>query len=61
MSDNIWKDFAKLNGMSEGEFFNEIILVAMAVMSMKLDDEESNAIKITKGNHTLMLIDNDKD
>ena len=61
MDKNIWKDFAALNGMSPKEFFNEITLATMSVMSMKLDESDSNAIKITQGQYTLMLIDNDKD
>ena len=60
MTNNIWKDFAKLNGMEPEEFFNEITMAAMTVMSLKLDDAESNGIKITQGKYTLMLIDNEK-
>ncbi len=60
MSENIWKDFAKLNGMSQEEFSSEIILAAMSVMSLKLDKSDTNCIKITQGEYTLMLIDNDK-
>ena len=58
---NIWRDFAKLNNMSQEEFFSEVTLSAMAVMSMKLDDSDSDALKITNGQYTLMLIDNDKE
>ena len=57
---NIWKEFAALNGMSPEEFFSEITVAAMSAMSMKLDESNTNCIKITKGNYTLMLIDNDK-
>lgn len=61
MNKNIWKDFAQLNGMSQEEFSNEIILAAMSVMSIKLDKEElSKTMQITKGQYTLRLIDNDK-
>lgn len=60
MTENIWKDFAKLNGMSQEEFSSEIILAAMSVMSLKLDKSDTNCIKITQGEYTLMLIDNDK-
>ena len=60
MNNNIWKDFAKLNGMSPEEFLSEITLATIAAMSMKLDAQDSNAIKITQGQYTLMLIDNDK-
>lgn len=41
-------------------FFDEVITTAMVIMSMKIDEQDSNAIKITKGNLVLMLIDNDK-
>jgi hypothetical protein len=58
MSD-IWRDFAKLNNMSKDEFFSEVTLSAMAIMSMKLDASDSNALKITQGKYTLMLIDNE--
>ena len=61
MSNNIWKDFAALNGMSPEEFLSEITLATIAAMSMKLDTQDSNAIKITQGQYTLMLIDNDKE
>tara|TARA_R110001583_G_scaffold109400_2_gene258137 strand:- start:14253 stop:14441 length:189 start_codon:yes stop_codon:yes gene_type:complete len=60
MNKNIWRDFAKLNDMSESEFFSEITITAMAVMSMELDKSDSGAIKITQGKYTLMLIDDDK-
>lgn len=60
MNKNIWKDFAQLNGMQPEEFFSEITMAAIAVMSLKLDDAESNGIKVTQGNYTLMLVDNDK-
>jgi len=60
MTENIWKDFAKLNGMSQEEFSSEIILAAMSVMSLKLDKSDTNCIKITQGEYTLMLIDGDK-
>ena len=58
---NIWKDFAKLNGMTPEEFLSEITLATIVVMSMKLDEQDSNAIKITQGQYTLMLIDNNKE
>ena len=58
---SIWRDFAKLNNMSQEEFFSEVTLSAMAVMSMKLDESDSDALKITKGQYTLILIDNDKE
>ena len=60
---NIWEDFAKLNGMTPTEFFNEITTVAMAVMQMKLEDDKTNntnAIKVVHGDLTLMLVDNSK-
>ena len=60
MSNNIWKDFAELNGMSEDEFFAEVTLSTIAAMSMKLDKSDSEALKITRGQYTLVLIDNDK-
>ena len=59
-TENIWKDFAQLNGMSQEEFSNEIILAAMSVMSLKLDKGDSNCIKITQGNYVLTLLDKDK-
>lgn len=59
-TENIWRDFAKLNGMSQEEFSNEVILAAMSVMSLKLDKSDTNCIKITQGNYTLMLLDKDK-
>lgn len=59
-TENIWRDFAKLNGMSQEEFSSEIILAAMSVMSLKLDKSDTNCIKITQGNYTLMLLDKDK-
>ena len=58
---NIWKDFAEINNMSQDEFFSEVVTSAMAMMSMKLDSEGGSAIKVTKGEYTLMLIDNSKD
>lgn len=58
--DNTWRKFAEINGMSQEDFFNEVITTTMAIMSMRLEEQDSNAIKITKGNYTLMLIDNDK-
>ena len=61
MNKNIWRDFAKLNGMSESEFFSEITTTAMAVLSMKLDKSDSDAMKITQGKYTLMIIDNEKE
>ena len=60
MAINIWKDFAALNGMSPDEFFSEITLATMSVMSMKLDKSDLEAIKVTRGQYTLVLIDNDK-
>lgn len=60
MDKNIWKDFAELNGMSESEFFSEVTMTTIAVMSMKLDEGDSNAIKVTQGKYTLMLVDNEK-
>ena len=60
---NIWQDFAKLNGMTPLEFSNEIITAAMAVMSMRLDEDktnDTNAMKVTHGGLTLMLVDNSK-
>lgn len=60
MKENIWKDFARLNGMTPEEFFNEITLATMSVMSMKLDEQDTNAIKVIRGQYTLVLIDNDK-
>lgn len=60
MKNNIWKDFAELNNMTEAEFFNEVTLSTMAAMSMKLDKSDSEALKITRGQYTLILIDNEK-
>lgn len=60
MSDNIWKDFAKLNGMSQDEFFDELIVATMAAVSMKIDEQNTNAMKITKGDYTLIVVDNTK-
>lgn len=60
MNGNIWKEFAELNGMSQDEFFNEITLATIAVMSLKIDEQSGDAIKINQGQYTLVLIDNDK-
>ena len=60
-TENIWKDFAKLNGMSPEEFTSEMTLATIAMLSMKLDESDENALKITRGQYTLMLIDNDKE
>ncbi|HHZ71113.1 MAG TPA: hypothetical protein EYN54_12735 [Methylococcaceae bacterium] len=47
MSENIWRDFAELNGMSPKEFENKIITVAQAVLAMKLNKDNKDALKIT--------------
>jgi hypothetical protein len=60
MSDNIWRDFAQLNDMTEEDFSSEVITSAMAMMSLKLDKSDLPAIKVTKGQYTLMLVDNEK-
>ena len=61
MSDkNIWKQFAALNGMTTDEFFSELTLATISAMSLKLDEQDVNAIKVTQGQYTLMLVDNDK-
>ena len=60
MSANIWQDFAKLNGMNPDEFFDELIVTTMAAASMKIDEQKTNAIKLTKGDYTLIVVDNTK-
>ena len=62
MSNNIWRDFAKLNNMTQEEFFSEMVYTTMAMMSLKLDkaDSDKDAVQITKGRYTLVLVDNEK-
>ena len=47
MSENIWRDFDELNGMSPKEFENKIITVANAVLAIKLNKDNKDALKIT--------------
>ncbi len=55
LSDNIWKDFAGINGMSQDEFFDELVTATMAMMSMKLDKSDKNTLIITKGEFRLQF------
>tara|TARA_R110000737_G_scaffold347725_1_gene379956 strand:+ start:105 stop:317 length:213 start_codon:yes stop_codon:yes gene_type:complete len=60
MNKNIWMDFARVNGMSPSEFFSELTVATMAAMAVKLDESELDAIKVTHGKYTLILVDNEK-
>ena len=46
MSNNIWKDFAELNGMTSEKFENEIITAAQAVLAMKLNKAKEDELQI---------------
>jgi len=53
MSKNIWREFAELNGMTQEQFRDEIIVSAMAIMSMMAEKDKSKEISVTKGIFTL--------
>ena len=53
MTKNIWREFAELNGMTQEQFRDEIIVSAMAIMSMMADKDKSKKISVTKGVFTL--------
>ena len=57
---NIWRDFAEINGMSQDDFFDEVVRTAIALISNTLDKTDNKAIKITVGEYTLMLINNER-
>jgi len=57
---NIWRDFAEINGMSQDDFFDEVIRTTIALISNTLDKTDNKAIKITVGEYTLMLINNER-
>ena len=46
MKENIWRDFAELNGMSPKEFEDEIVTVAQVVLAMKLNKANEDGLKI---------------
>jgi len=57
MSNIDWKAIALQNNMTTEEFEGEILLVALAIGSMKLEDsDEGEALKITRGGHTLYIV-----
>lgn len=55
MDNNIWREFAALNGLSNDEFFDELVTATMAIMSMKLDGQDKDALIITKGEYRLQF------
>ena len=55
MKKNIWREFAALNGLSNDEFFDELVTATMAAMSMKLDNQDKDALIITKGEYQLQF------
>ena len=46
----------KLNNMTEAEYFNQITLQFLALMDMQLDKHNNEALTITKGNVSLLIM-----
>ena len=57
---NIWRDFAEINGMLQDDFFDEVTRTTIALLANTLDKTDNKAIKITVGEYTLMLINNER-
>lgn len=45
--ENIWRDFAKLNGMTIEEFESEILAAAQAILAIQVGRNECDQIRIT--------------
>jgi len=60
MNTNIWREFAELNGMTQDEFFDELVTATMAIMSMKLDKQDKDALIVTKGEYQLRFMEINK-
>lgn len=47
MIENIWRDFANINGMTTDEFSKELILTVQAVLAMQLNKKGCDMVRIT--------------
>ena len=56
MNKNInWRQFADDHGLSSQEFSEEIIFVATAALSMKLDKIDADSLSVTVGGYKLTI------